>query len=317
MPDWWGSEARWFEDTERAFIDLMRRWGFIPVRLPLLEPSALFHNSLGEFSDAVSKETYTFEDRSGQSVTLRPEATASVVRFIIEERLAYGPLPLKLYYWGPMFRYERPQKGRFRQFHQLGVEVFGSQSEEAEAEVLFLAWRFLQVIGLSQDVTIHLNTLGDETSRVQYIQAFRDFLKPFYQQLSPDSQIRFERNPLRIWDSKEKQDREILQKAPSLWDFLPNFQKQKLQNLMDTLQECGLPVILDKTLVRGFDYYTHLVFEFRVSAQWGAQNTLLAGGRYDSLVERWGGPPTPALGWAAGLERLALYAQKVQDLNQS
>lgn len=317
MPDWWGSEARWFEDTERAFIDLMRRWGFIPVRLPLLEPSALFHNSLGEFSDAVSKETYTFEDRSGQSVTLRPEATASVVRFIIEERLAYGPLPLKLYYWGPMFRYERPQKGRFRQFHQLGVEVFGSQSEEAEAEVLFLAWRFLQVIGLSQDVTIHLNTLGDEASRVQYIQAFRDFLKPFYQQLSPDSQIRFERNPLRIWDSKEKQDREILQKAPSLWDFLPNFQKQKLQNLMDTLQECGLPVILDKTLVRGFDYYTHLVFEFRVSAQWGAQNTLLAGGRYDSLVERWGGPPTPALGWAAGLERLALYAQKVQDLNQS
>ncbi len=298
-------------ETCRAFrkIDQMAQetsalYGFEEISTPIFEFSDVFHRTLGETSDMVSKETYTFSDRGGDSLTLRPEGTAGIARAFISNGLAQN-LPLKLYYSGPMFRYERPQKGRYRQFHQVGVECLGLETPTADIECLALAFDFLGKIGLTNKTRLDINSLGDSESRKKHRDLLVTYLQDFAQQLSPDSQIRLQKNPLRILDSKDANDQKILQQAPLLKDCLNDFSKEFFQQVLAGLQALKIPYQVNDSLVRGIDYYTHTVFEF-VTTELGAQGTVLAGGRYDGLIEQMGGPRTPGVGWAAGIERLAL-----------
>ncbi|PWU21302.1 MAG: histidine--tRNA ligase [Bdellovibrio sp.] len=292
---------RWLDETA---WEIARRFGYEEIRTPIFEFSEVFHRTLGETSDMVAKETYTFADRGGDLITLRPEGTAGIARAFISNGLAQL-LPLKYYYFGPMFRYERPQKGRHRQFHQIGVESLGAEDPLADVECISLAHLMLKEFGLEGRVKLEINFLGDAESRSRHREKLVSYLSGFRSELSPDSQVRLEKNPLRILDSKEAQDREILENAPRLSDFLNPFSKQFAEGVLAGLSGLGIPYVANENLVRGIDYYTHTVFEF-TCPELGAQSAVLAGGRYNGLIQLMGGHETPGVGFAAGVERLAL-----------
>ena len=280
------------------------RYGFQEMATPIFEFSEVFSRPLGESSDIVTKENYSFTDRGGEMLTLRPENTAGVVRAVISGGLTQN-LPLKYFYAGPMFRYERPQKGRMRQFHQVGVEYLGPDHSLADAEVIACGARFLAALGVLDDCVLHVNSLGDGESRAAYRSALIDYLEEFGDQLSDDSKTRLKVNPLRILDSKDAGDRSILRGAPQLQDYLNDGSKTHFATLVAALDAAGVAWVFDPLLVRGLDYYCHTAFEFVTNAL-GAQGTVLGGGRYDGLAEMLGGPRISGVGWAAGVERLAM-----------
>ncbi|UOF02748.1 histidine--tRNA ligase [Bdellovibrio reynosensis] len=292
-----------FRFVEDSAYDAALLYGFGEIETPIFEFSEVFHRTLGETSDVVSKETYDFTDRSGEKLTLRPEGTAGVARAFISEGLSQN-LPLKYYYSGPMFRYERPQKGRYRQFYQLGAECLGYDSPLADVECISLAWDLLKKIGISADCTLEINTLGDAESRAAYRNALVQYFTAHQDQLSADSKTRLEKNPLRILDSKDEGDKKLNANAPSLQDHLNENSKNFFAKVLAGIEKLGIPYKVNDHLVRGLDYYCHTVFEF-TTAKLGAQGTVLAGGRYDGLIEMMGGPKTPGVGWAAGIDRLA------------
>ena len=297
---------RWVEEVAYAAA---RRYGFGEIVTPIFEFTEVFSRTLGDTSDVVTKEMYTFTDRSGDSLTLRPEGTAGVARAFISNGLAQS-LPLKLFYRGPMFRHERPQKGRLRQFHQVGVELLGVESPLADVEVIALAWRVLSELGLAGKVRLELNTLGDAASRDAYRNTLTAYLSEFRSSLSEDSRNRLDRNPLRVLDSKDEGDKRIVENAPLMGDSLTNEARDFFHVVTDGLDQLGIPYITNPKLVRGLDYYCHTAFEFTTTAL-GAQGTVLAGGRYDELIAQMGGVRTPGIGWAAGIERLSMLVDDV------
>ena len=286
-----------------------KRYGFQDMATPLFEFTDVFRRPLGDASDVVSKETYSFEDRGGTEITLRPENTASVMRAVISNGLTQT-LPQKYVYAGPMFRYERPQKGRMRQFHQIGVELIGPSSAVADAEVIGCGAAFLQELGVLDQCTLHLNSLGDAQSRAAYREALVAYLSSYRDELSEDSQRRLTQNPLRILDSKNERDRQIVSDAPMLSDYLNDASKAHYDLLISALDKANIAFKADPLLVRGLDYYCHTAFEF-ITNDLGAQGTVLGGGRYDGLSEMLGGPHLPSVGFAAGIERLALLGDDV------
>jgi len=290
-------------DTAR---DVAAAYGFNEMATPIFEFSEVFSRPLGDSSDVVTKETYTFTDRGGENLTLRPENTAAVVRAMISNGLTQS-LPLKYFYAGPMFRYERPQKGRMRQFHQVGIEYLGPNDALADAEVISAGARFLAQLGVLPHCVLHLNSLGDTESRAAYRAALVGFLQTHENALSDDSKRRLAVNPLRILDSKDAGDRDILQTAPKLQDYLNAVSTAHFQTLTTALDAAGVTWMFDPLLVRGLDYYCHTAFEFVTDAL-GTQGTVLGGGRYDGLAEMLGGPAVAGVGWAAGIERLAMLA---------
>jgi histidyl-tRNA synthetase len=288
-------------ETGRA---IAARYGYHEVATPIFEFTEVFARTLGETSDIVTKEMYTFEDRAGDSLTLRPEYTAGIARAFISGSLGQQ-LPIKLFASGPMFRYERPQKGRLRQFHQIDVEILGAAEPQADVEVIALGARILAELGLAAQIVLELNSLGDPASRRAYRDELVEYLARYRDDLSEDSRDRLERNPLRILDSKDPRDREILVGAPSLADSLNQESQAFFTEVRAGLDALGIAYRINPALVRGLDYYTHTAFEFTTTAL-GAQGAVLAGGRYDGLVATMGGPDTPGIGWAAGVERLAM-----------
>lgn len=298
------------EDAARHFhvVGTARRvtglYGFSEWQTPIFEDTKVFSRTLGETSDVVTKEMYTFEDRGGDSVTLRPEGTAGVCRALITAGLTQT-LPQKVFYAGPMFRYERPQKGRYRQFHQIGVELLGAASPLADAEVISAGWRILNELGIAKDVVLNINTLGDAQSRANYREALVKYFSAHAAQLSEDSKLRLEKNPLRILDSKDEGDRQLVENAPLIYAHLTEEAANFYNGLKFTLTAFGVPFEENPRIVRGLDYYNHTAFEF-VTTALGAQGTVMAGGRYDGLVEQMGGPNVPGIGWGAGIERLSM-----------
>ena len=291
------------------------RFGFSPMSTPIFEFSNVFKRTLGEASDIVNKEMYTFTDRGGEEITLRPEGTAPIARAFISEGLQQN-LPLKFLYHGPMFRYERPQKGRQRQFHQVGVEYLGVSTPEADVECLLMAHELLKSLGVLDKCTLEINSIGDQASRNAYREALVKYLTPFKEKLSADSQTRLTVNPLRILDSKSKEDQEIVKGAPRLEDSWNDESKNFFKAVTDQLTAHGIKFNINPQLVRGLDYYNHCVFEFKTQAL-GAQDAVLSGGRYDNLIETMGGPATAGVGWAAGMERLVLLTSTYPELTKS
>lgn len=291
--------GRW-QELEARIHALARRYGYGEIRTPVFESTDLFVRGVGETSDIVEKEMYTFEDKGGRSMTLRPEWTAPVVRAGLQHGL-FAQGPQRLYYLGPIFRYERPQAGRYRQSHQFGIECAGYVQPESDAEVIAVAWDLLQSYAIA-GVTLRLNSIGDENCRPKYRDALRAHFLPHLQSLSADSQRRVERNPLRLLDSKAAEDHELVASAPALEDFLCAECRAHFNGVKHALDAAGIAYAVDPRIVRGLDYYTRTVFEF-VSGALGAQNTICAGGRYDGLVASLGGPEVPAVGFALGLER--------------
>ncbi|MGH7066289.1 MAG: histidine--tRNA ligase [Acetobacteraceae bacterium] len=298
------------EDQRRCHhvMEVARRiaesYGFDAWTTPIFEDTRVFARTLGETSDVVTKEMYTFTDRSGESLTLRPEATAGICRALVSNGLTQS-LPQKVFYVGPMFRYERPQKGRFRQFHQIDIEVLGPVHPLADAEVIACGHRILEALGIATNVTLEINTLGDAESRARWRTALVAYFTAHRGALSPESQERLGRNPLRILDSKERADQPIIAGAPVIAPHLTEAAAAFYAGLQEGLHRFGVPFRENPRIVRGLDYYGHTAFEF-VTSGLGAQGTVMAGGRYDGLVAEMGGPPTPAVGWAAGVERLAM-----------
>ena len=289
--------------TETA-RQIAARYGYKEISTPVFEFSEVFKRTLGETSDIVTKEMFSFEDRGGEQLTLRPEVTAGVARAFISGGLAQH-LPLKFFCQGPMFRYERPQKGRQRQFHQIDVELLGVDGPLADIEIISLAAHILDALGVADKVTLELNTLGDTESRQSYRTKLVGYLEGFKDKLSEDSLARLDRNPLRILDSKDQGDRAVIADAPLLEDHMNDASKAFFEDVQKGLKTAGIEYKINPTLVRGLDYYCHTAFEFTTETL-GAQGAVLAGGRYDGLIEAMGGPPTPGTGWAAGVERLAL-----------
>ncbi len=289
-----------------AARDMAWRYGFDEVATPVFEFSDVFRRTLGEASDIVQKEMYTFTDRSGDELTLRPEGTAGIARAYIAGGWQQHA-PVKVFYTGPMFRHERPQKGRMRQFHQVGVELMGSASPWADVETIAMGADFLASLGLSQYTTLELNTIGDPASRARYRDALVAYFSAYKDRLSADSRDRLARNPLRILDSKDPSDREIVAGAPTFDSYLSAEASDFFAAVTEGLGKLGIAYRRNPYLVRGLDYYTHTAFEFTTETL-GAQGTVLAGGRYDGLIAQMGGPDTPAIGWAAGIERLAMLA---------
>ncbi len=299
-----GRKHRHIVDTARG---LAERYGYEEMATPIFEFTEVFKRTLGDTSDVVTKEMYTFEDRSGDLVTLRPEGTAGIARAVISGGLGQN-LPLKAFYWGPMFRHERPQKGRLRQFHQIGVELLGVAAPLGDVEVIALGAHILDALGVLRLATLELNTLGDAESRAAYRAALVDYFTARREGLSDDSRDRLGRNPLRILDSKDEKDRRIVEGAPGFDDYLTEAARDFFAEVRAGLDALGIAYRLNPRLVRGLDYYCHTAFEFTTEAL-GAQGTVLAGGRYDGLIEAMGGPATPGVGWAAGIERLAMLAE--------
>ncbi len=292
---------RWVSKTARA---IAASYGYGEIATPIFEFTEVFARTLGETSDIVTKEMYTFDDRGGDSITLRPEFTAGIARAFMSNGLAQQ-VPVKVFCQGPIFRYERPQKGRLRQFHQLDVEVLGVPGPLPDIEVIALAAHILDALGLRDKVVLELNTLGDSESRKAYRAKLVAYLNDFRDRLSEDSRVRLERNPLRIFDSKDKGDQAVMAEAPLLVDTLNDASKVFFDELLAGLDAAGVAYRLNPRLVRGLDYYCHTAFEFTTETL-GSQGAVLAGGRYDGLVEMMGGRPTPGIGWAAGVERLAM-----------
>lgn len=297
-------ECRGHRHVASVGRDIARRYGFTEIATPIFEFSEVFKRTLGETSDIVTKEMYAFEDRGGNEITLRPEGTAGIARAFISNGLTQN-LPCKFFYEGPMFRYERPQKGRLRQFHQVGVEILGVPTPQADIEVIALGAQMLGELGVGDKTVLEINSLGDRESRA----AYRDVLVAYFtghrDALSEDSRARLERNPLRILDSKDKGDRELIAEAPDMSDHLNNESRAFFDTVLDGLESLGVEMSVNPRLVRGLDYYCHTAFEFTTEVL-GAQGAVIAGGRYDGLIEQMGGPSTPGVGWAAGIERLSM-----------
>ncbi|KZD12657.1 histidine--tRNA ligase [Oceanibaculum pacificum] len=294
-------------------IDIAREtaglYGFAQIATPIFEFTEVFQRTLGDTSDIVTKEMYTFIDKGGEQVTLRPEGTAGVARALISNGLSQH-LPLKYFYAGPMFRYERPQKGRLRQFHQIGVELLGVPGPQADIEVLATGQQILEALGIWRHTRLELNTLGDPESRDAYRAVLVEYFQDHLDTLSKDSQERLHRNPLRILDSKDEGDRTLVAGAPAFGAYLNQHSQDFFGRVTEGLTALGIPYTHNPRLVRGLDYYTHTAFEF-VTEALGAQGTVMAGGRYDGLVGMMGGPETPGIGWAAGIERLAMLLTEV------
>ncbi len=310
--DMLGDFADRFQHVVDTFERVRRLYGYKRIEVPVIEPTAVFARSLGETTDVVSKEMYSFEDRGGESITLRPEFTAGIARAYITNGWQQFA-PLKVATHGALFRYERPQKGRYRQFHQLDAEVLGSDSPLADAELLVFADQLLKELGISEGVTLTLNTLGDAASRDAWRAALVDHFEAHRGDLSEDSLARLDKNPLRILDSKDPKDRPIADSAPDIDAFLTSEAQDFFGAVTSGLDAAGVGWERNARLVRGLDYYRHTAFEF-VTDRLGAQGTVIGGGRYDGLIEALGGPPTAAVGWAGGIERLAmLLADDVID----
>ena len=306
------SEMGYWQQVERVAAQVLEQALYQEIRTPIFEQTALFERGIGEATDVVSKEMYSFLDRGDRSLTLRPEGTAGVVRALIEHNLQASGGVQRLWYKGPMFRYERPQAGRQRQFHQIGVEVLGSADPRADAEVIALGTDILQTLGL-KNLHLSLNSVGNVEDRQQYREALVNYLTPYHADLDPDSQARLSRNPLRILDSKDQKTQEIVRQAPNILDYLGDRSRQHFEQVQQLLSDLGIVYQLNPSLVRGLDYYTHTAFEIQ-SDDLGAQATVCGGGRYDGLVSSLGGPDTPAVGWAIGLERLILLLQQLQPV---
>ena len=298
---------------ESSVAGLLDGYGYRQIRMPIVEFTDLFKRSIGEVTDIVEKEMYTFEDRNGDSLTLRPEGTASCVRAVQEHGLIGGGQPQKLWYIGPMFRHERPQKGRYRQFHQIGVELFNFDGPDVDAELIVLTWRLWGVLGIRDAVQLELNSLGSSDDRARYREALVDYLSARFEQLDEDSQRRLHSNPLRILDSKNPDTQALLADAPKLADYLGEESRVHFAGLTARLDAAGIPYVLNPKLVRGLDYYGKTVFEWTTD-RLGSQGTVCAGGRYDGLVEQLGGKPTPAVGFAMGVERLVLLIETLDKV---
>lgn len=296
--------ARRHRQVSETARRLAERYGFAEMATPIFEFAEVFARPIGETTDIVAKEMYTFDDHNGEKLALRPENTASVVRAILSNGLIQS-IPLKLFYNGPMFRHERPQKGRFRQFHQIGVELIGVAHPQADIEVIALGRRILDELGVGHRIALELNSLGDTISRALYRGDLVKYLSDYASSLSEESRTRLQRNPLRILDSKDPRDQEIASGAPDFIGSLNPESRDFFARVCDGLDQLGIAYSRNPRLVRGLDYYTHTAFEF-VTADLGAQGTVMGGGRYDGLVETMGGPPMPGVGWAAGIERLAM-----------
>lgn len=309
LPD----EVRYWQHVEAIAKAVLSRAAYQEIRPPLFERTELFARGIGEATDIVGKEMYTFNDRATppRSVTLRPEGTAGVVRAFIQNNLYASGGVQRLWYTGPMFRYENPQAGRQRQFHQLGVEVIGSDNPRADAEVIAIATDILQTLGL-KNLHLDLNSVGNPEDRQHYREALVNYLTPYKEELDKDSQERLTRNPMRILDSKDERTQQITQNAPSILDYLGPESKRHFEQVQQLLSDLGIGYTLNPRLVRGLDYYTHTAFEI-ISDDLGAQATVCGGGRYDGLVQELGGASTPAVGWAIGLERLIILLQQIQD----
>jgi histidyl-tRNA synthetase len=306
LPD---DSFRW-QEFEAVIRQLMRNYGYREIRMPLVESTDLFCRSIGEVTDIVEKEMYTFEDRNGDKLSLRPEGTASCVRAGIQHGLLHNQVQ-RLWYNGPMFRHERPQKGRYRQFHQFGVEVFGISSSDIDAELILLGARLWKQLGLKR-VRLELNTLGSNQTRKEYRQILVDYLEKHKDQLDEDSLRRLETNPLRILDSKNPAMKELLDNAPALMEHLDDDSRQQFDKLKASLDAVGIEYTINPRLVRGLDYYCKTVFEW-VTDELGAQGTICAGGRFDGLVEQLGGKPTAAAGFALGVERILALLEAQQE----
>ena len=299
-----------WQKLETVLRDTVSAYGYSEIRTPIVESTDLFKRSIGEVTDIVEKEMYTFDDRNGDSLTLRPEGTASTVRAGNEHGLLYNQ-EQRLWYMGPMFRHERPQKGRYRQFHQFGVEVYGIPSADIDAEVLMLSAMLWEKLGISEHVTLELNTLGDNEERAAYRDALIAFLEQHKDVLDEDSQRRMYSNPLRVLDSKNAAVQALLADAPALMEYLGEETRSHFSHLCELLEAVGIQYTINPRLVRGLDYYNRTVFEW-VTSSLGSQGTVLAGGRYDGLVGQLGGKSTPAVGFAMGLERIVLLLQTLE-----
>lgn len=313
MNDGLPDQTKLWQWTETRLRNVVASYGYEEIRTPIVESTELFKRSIGEVTDIVEKEMYTFEDRNGDSLTLRPEGTASCVRAGNQHGLLYNQQQ-RLWYMGPMFRHERPQKGRYRQFHQFGVEVFGLEGPDIDAEVILLSARLWKQFGLSGAVKLQLNSLGSPEARQRYRDVLVTFLQAHYDELDDDSRRRLETNPLRVLDSKNPAVQAIVENAPLLIDHLDQESAQHFSQLCERLTQLGIEFEVNPRLVRGLDYYNRTVFEW-VTDQLGAQGTVLAGGRYDGLVAQLGGKATPAVGFAMGLERLILLIETLQTAN--
>ncbi len=296
---------QWLEGKVR---DVLASYGYQEIRMPIVEQTDLFKRSIGEVTDIVEKEMYTFDDRNGDSLTLRPEGTASCVRACEQHGLLYNQTQ-RLWYTGPMFRHERPQAGRYRQFHQIGVETFGMNGPDIDAEVILMTARLWKALGLADKVTLELNSLGDSDDRARYRDALVAYLQEHVEQIDEDSRKRIERSPLRVLDSKDPGTRQVLENAPQLADYLNEEARAHFDGLKALLDANGIAYKVNPYLVRGLDYYGKTVFEWVTDAL-GAQGTVCAGGRYDGLVEQLGDKPTPAVGFAMGVERLILLVEQ-------
>lgn len=309
MNDYLPEETALWQRIEGILKQVLSGYGYSEIRLPIVEQTPLFKRAIGEVTDVVEKEMYTFDDRNGESLTLRPEGTAGCVRAGIEHGLLYNQ-EQRLWYVGPMFRYERPQKGRYRQFHQLGAEVFGLQGPDIDAELILLSARWWKALGISEHVKLELNSIGSLEARANYRDALVAFLEQHQEKLDEDCKRRMYSNPLRVLDSKNPEVQALLNDAPRLSEYLDADSKAHFEGLCELLAQAGIPYTINERLVRGLDYYNRTVFEW-VTTSLGAQGTVCAGGRYDGLVEQLGGRATPAVGFAMGLERLVLLVQAV------
>ena len=305
--DLYGEAKRKMKKVTSVGSEVVEKYGFEEIETPNFEFTEVFSRNLGETSDVVTKEMYCFEDRGGESLTLRPEGTAGVVRSFVSEGMQQN-LPVKLYYSGPMFRYERPQKGRQRQFTQFGCELLGVETPQADIEVIAMAYEFLEKLGLTGSVTVEINSLGDRESRDAYREKLVAYLKSRYDELSEDSKTRLERNPLRVLDSKEECDKAVVEDAPLYKDSLNETSSAFFNAVLKGLDNLGIKYKVNDRLVRGLDYYSHTVFEL-VTVKLGSQGTVLAGGRYDGLVEQMGGGKVAGIGWACGVERLSMLLE--------
>ena len=304
-----GDSAKW-QYVENVARETFKKYNYGEIRTPMFEHYEVISRSVGDTTDIVTKEMYDFHDKGDRHITLRPEGTAPVVRSYVENKL-FAPevqKPVKVYYIGSMFRYERPQAGRLREFHQLGVECFGSKNPATDVETIAMAYQLFNTLGI-KEVTLHLNSLGNTESRLAYRQALIDYLTPMRESLSKDSQRRLEENPLRVLDSKEKEDKVAVENAPSILDYLDEESQTHFDEVRAMLDSLNIPYVIDTNMVRGLDYYNHTIFEFITNID-KSELTICAGGRYDSLVEYFGGPETAGFGFGLGLERLLLVLDK-------
>ena len=314
MNDLLPTESSIWQQVENILRETLSSFGYSEVRMPIVEKTGLFCRAIGEVTDVVEKEMYTFEDRSGDSLSLRPEGTAGCVRSCLEHNLIYNQ-EQRLWYMGPMFRHERPQKGRYRQFHQTGCEVFGLKGPDIDAEIIMMTASIWKKLGIMDKLQLQINSLGSAAERKAYREELVKFLEAHFDELDEDSKRRTHTNPLRVLDTKDEKVGEILKEAPRLKDFFGEETRSHFAGLLKFLDDAGIPYVINDRLVRGLDYYNLTVFEWVTDAL-GAQGTVCGGGRYDSLVEQLGGTPTPAVGFGLGMERLILLLTTLDKIKE-